>query len=601
MNGFSIIDILIIGLIVSPLLAVAVGLWGVFKKANRPGWVSLVPIVNLYLLHSVAGCLGLRLIVDVLLLALGIVLWNFDVVAVFKMGIGTMDFYFLVIVLLAFLILALASIFLWFCCSVRLSTICGKGFGFGVGLFFLPCVFYPILGLGNSNIRSNPNFGWLAKVGDNLLPFEFNLALRYLSPKRTAVSFITLISVLGVMLGVMVLIIVTSVFSGFHLQLKKTFFQFSADIQVGQITVVEEGGSKKLLPVPMGHYDELTNRLSNIKGIKGAIPIIGGKVMLETQPDIGEPVFDAPQLIGVDAAGMETVSQVPRSMVEGEFDLRGNGLVVGFNFGRDDGMFQLDVGDRVLIYSPQNMKEMKDAQEQNESLGILPEEYTVRGVFDAGQGELNNFIFCSIPNAQDLYRMDDVAHSIWVETDDPLNLGPTVRKLQSELGGEYVIGTWEDINPVLLAQVEVEKLVTQFLMFFIVIVAAFGIASSLIIFGVQKTKEIGLLKALGATNGQVSNVFLIQSAVVGVLGTAFGVGLGMLVLKYRNEFLGFWRGKGVELFPEKLYGFRDLPAQIVQGDVVIICGVSLLICILAGLLPAWNAARLQPVEALRNE
>lgn len=406
---------------------------------------------------------------------------------------------------------------------------------------------------------------------------------------------------MGVMLGVAVLIIVTSVFSGFHLQLKKTFFQFSADIQVRQITVVEESGLQKWMSVPMENYDELTNRLSKIKSIKGAIPIIGGKVMLETQPDIGEPVFDAPQLIGVDAVGMKMVSQVPRSMMEGEFDLRGNGLVVGFNYGRDDGMFQLDVGDRVLIYSPQNLKEMKDAQEKGESLGILPEEYTVRGVFDAGQGELNNFIFCSLPNAQDLYRMDDVAHSIWVETDNPLNLGPTVEQLQSELGEEYVIGTWEDLNPVLLAQVEVEKMITQFLMFFIVIVAAFGIASSLIIFGVQKTKEIGLLKALGATNAQVSNVFFIQSSVVGLVGTSLGMGLGMLVLKYRNEFLGFWRGKGVELFPEKLYGFRDLPAQIVMNDVAVICGVSLLICLLAGLLPAWNAARLQPVEALRNE
>ena len=122
------------------------------------------------------------------------------------------------------------------------------------------------------------------------------------------------------MLGVAVLIIVTSVFSGFHLQLKKTFFQFSADIQVRQITVIEGGGLQKWMSVPMENYDELTNRLSKIKGIKGAIPIIGGKVMLETQPDIGEPVFDAPQLIGVDAVGMETVSQVPRSMVEGEFD-----------------------------------------------------------------------------------------------------------------------------------------------------------------------------------------------------------------------------------------------------------------------------------------
>ena len=402
------------------------------------------------------------------------------------------------------------------------------------------------------------------------------------------------------MLGVAVLIIVTSVFSGFHLQLKKTFFQFSADVQVQQVATNEFGNIIGVLPIE--NYDGLAERMTKVKGVKGVMPIVAGKVMLETQPEDTEPSFDAPKLIGVDEEGMKQVSMVPQSMVAGEFDLSGNGLVVGFNYGRPDGMFRLNVGDRVLIYSPQSLKEMKDSKEEGESLGILPDEYTVNGVFDAGQGELNDYMFCSLYNAQDLYHIeDDVAHMIWVETDQPLNLAPVTAGLQKEIGDQFYIGTWEDLNPMLLAQVEVEKIVTQFLMFFIVIVAAFGIASSLIIFGVQKTKEIGLLKALGATNGQVSNVFLIQSAVVGVLGTTIGVGLGMLVLKYRNEFLGFMRGYDVELFPEKLYGFRDLPAQIVQGDVVIICGVSLVICILAGLLPAWNAARLQPVEALRNE
>ena len=431
------------------------------------------------------------------------------------------------------------------------------------------------------------------------LPFEFSLALRYLRPKRTAVSFITLISVVGVMLGVVVLIIVTSVFSGFHLQLKKTFFQFSADVQVRQVVNDGFGG---LAGVPIVDYEDLAQQMESVDGVTGAMPIVVGKVMLETQREGMEPAFDAPKLIGVDEEGMRKVSQVPKSTVLGEFDLSGNGLVVGWNFGRPDGAFRLNVGDTVLIYSPQSLKEMKDAKDEGETLGILPEEYTVKGIFDAGQGELNDFIFCDIWNAQDLYHMeDDVAHMIWAETDQPLNLKPIKAGLQQKLGAGFHIGTWEDLNPVLLAQVEVEKMVTQFLMFFIVIVAAFGIASSLIIFGVQKTKEIGLLKALGATNGQVSNVFLIQSAVVGVLGTAFGVGLGMLVLKYRNEFLGFMRGKGVELFPEKLYGFRELPAQIVQSDVFIICGVSLVICVVAGLLPAWNAARLQPVEALRNE
>ncbi|MBT5845439.1 MAG: ABC transporter permease, partial [Verrucomicrobiales bacterium] len=232
---------------------------------------------------------------------------------------------------------------------------------------------------------------------------------------------------------------------------------------------------------------------------------------------------------------------------------------------------------------------------------IFPEEYIVAGVFDAGQKDLNDFIFCSLYNAQDLYGLEEGAAMLWVETTDPLELDPQQMALEKLLGEGYRVGTWKDLNPVLLAQVQVEKMINQFLMFFIVVVAAFGIASSLIIFGVQKTKEIGLLKALGASNGQVSFVFLIQSAVVGVLGTGMGIGMGLLVLKYRNQFLGFLRGHDVELFPEKLYGFRELPAQVVPGDLVVICGVSVLICLVAGLLPAWNAARLRPVEALRSE
>ena len=148
------------------------------------------------------------------------------------------------------------------------------------------------------------------------------------------------------------------------------------------------------------------------------------------------------------------------------------------------------------------------------------------GVFDAGQKDLNDFIFCSLYNAQDLYGLEEGAAMLWVETTDPLELDPQQAALGKLLGEGYRVGTWKDLNPVLLAQVQVEKMINQFLMFFIVVVAAFGIASSLIIFGVQKTKEIGLLKALGASNGQVSIEFLIQSAVVGMLGTGMGLATG---------------------------------------------------------------------------
>lgn len=466
-------------------------------------------------------------------------------------------------------------------------------------------IFQLILFWENSRKEKNPNYGWFSKVDDGGWDFESllalrSLAVRYLKPKQTAVSFITLISVVGVMLGVAVLIIVTSVFSGFHLQLKETFFKFSADLQVSK-TAAADGGPPNMA-VPISNYDELVDQLEKVPGIKGAMPIIGGKVMLQTEPKNGsEPAFDSPMFIGVDAERMAKVSEVPKKMVDGDFDLRGRGIVIGYNFARIDGPFNLKVGDTVLIYSPRDLMEMKNAKDEGEDIGILPKEFTVRGVFNAGQFKLNDIIFCSIYDAQDLNDLDDVAHMVWAETDDPLNLAPVTEVIHKELGPGYRINTWESLDPVLLQQVEVEKNVTQFLMLFIVIVAAFGIASSLIIFGVQKTKEIGLLKALGATNSQVSVVFLIQSTVVGLMGTALGVGLGMLVLKYRNNILGFFSERKMELFPEELYGFDQLPAQVVLSDVIWICIASVIICLVAGILPAFNAARLQPVEALRNE
>jgi lipoprotein-releasing system permease protein len=166
----------------------------------------------------------------------------------------------------------------------------------------------------------------------------------------------------------------------------------------------------------------------------------------------------------------------------------------------------------------------------------------------------------------------------------------------------YAIRTWAEENSSILTALQVEKNVMFYILFFIMVVAAFGIASALITFVVQKTREIGMLKALGATSGQVMWLFLSQSAIVGVLGVASGLGLGMLAITYRNEFLNFMnRITGQELFPRSIYIFDQLPALIVRRDIALICGGSLIICILAGLIPAWSAGRLKPVEALRHE
>ena len=185
---------------------------------------------------------------------------------------------------------------------------------------------------------------------------------------------------------------------------------------------------------------------------------------------------------------------------------------------------------------------------------------------------------------------------------DPYQAPAVRRELAGALGPDYAITTWTEENSAILGALVVEKNVMFYLLFFIVIVAALCILSAQITFVVQKTREIGMLKALGATNLQVSGVFISQSAIIGVLGVLAGYGLGILALTYRNEFLHFMNHwTGWELFPASIYGFSELPAIIDARDIALICGSSFVICILGGVLPAIRAGRLKPVEALRYE
>ena len=421
------------------------------------------------------------------------------------------------------------------------------------------------------------------------LPFELLLALRYLRPKRTFVSIITLISVLGVALGVAVLIIVISVMSGFDHDLREKILGFNAHLKI-----FARGKT-------MENYPQVMKLVAANKNVRGVAPFVLGQVLLETQPtNKEESVVGAPWIRGVDPDAENSVSVLPKSIIAGEFDLSGHGLVVGRDFA---GSLNLSVGDRVSIYSPADLKKMKAHQGKPDAEAVLPDDYEVRGIFDVGYYEYDaNVIVTSLENAQELYNLDDGVHGLMVMLNDPYQAVEVRNELQQSLGSNFYMTTWMEDNSTILNALLVEKNVMFYLLFFIVLVAALCILSAQITFVVQKTREIGMLKALGASNLQVSGVFLGQSAIIGVLGVISGYGLGMLALTYRNEFLHFMnRLTGFELFPASIYGFGDLPAVIDPHDIAVICGLSFVICIFGGVLPAIRAGRLKPVEALRYE
>ncbi|HVV02119.1 MAG TPA: ABC transporter permease [Verrucomicrobiae bacterium] len=421
------------------------------------------------------------------------------------------------------------------------------------------------------------------------LPFELLLAFRYLRPKRTFVSVITLISVLGVCLGVAVLIIVISVMTGFDLQLRQKILGFNTHLKI-----VETGHT-------MTNYPALAKIVSTNQFVKAVGPFAIERVLLETEPQNGEqPVADAPYLRGIVPSLETNLTVLPERMVDGDFDVSNRGLLVGADFAHS---MKLEVGDRVKLYSPSDLKKLKEAAGKEGSTAPVETEYEIRGIFDVGYYEYDSqVVIASLRDAQELYDLGNGVDGLLVMLHDPYQAPQAARSLSRTLGPRYQIITWMQENANLLGALVVEKNVMFYLLFFIMIVAALCILSALITFVVQKTREIGMLKALGATDFQVAALFLSQGALVGAIGDLAGYGLGMLALAYRNEFLEFLRHAfGFQIFPASIYGFSELPAVISANDIMVICGSAWLICVLGGVIPAWRAGRLKPVEALRYE
>jgi lipoprotein-releasing system permease protein len=288
--------------------------------------------------------------------------------------------------------------------------------------------------------------------------------------------------------------------------------------------------------------------------------------------------------------------------------------VLGIELARN---LHIHVGDKLTVYSPGNLgqildgiKKLENAKGADEKKAvdelrdvILPKELTVTGIYETGHYlHDSQFLLVPIYIGQELYDLGDALHGITVKTDNPYGAERVKEKIEEFLQPPEFAETWIDMNRQYFEAVRLERTVMFFLLFFIVVVAAFGIMSTLITVTVQKRREIGIVKALGANISQIIWVFLGQGTVVGLFGTLTGLGLGMTLIRYRNEF-SHWLASTlhIEIFPREVYQFSEIPAQVIPQDVTIICISAFLICSLAALIPAYFAARLDPVKALRYE
>src|SRR5437899_948162 len=352
------------------------------------------------------------------------------------------------------------------------------------------------------------------------LPFSLFLALRYLKPKRTFLSIITLISILGVMLGVTVLILVISVMTGFDRELRQKVIDFDAHILVSTEDVLRD-------------WRTLETKIDKTPGVVATAPYIQGPVIVEFQNR-----RLAPMIRGVDPAQEEKVVPLRKFIKYGKLDLEGESTVLGVELARK---LQIHVGDKLTVYSPGNLgqildgiKKLENAKGDEEKKAvdqlrdvILPKELTVTGIFETGHYlHDSEFLLVPVYVGQELYGLDDALHGVTVRTNDPYGAERVKQAIQQFLDPPQYVQTWIDMNHQYFEAVRLERTVMFFLLFFIVVVAAFGIMSTLITVTVQKRREIGIMKALGENIAQVIWVCIGQGTIAGLFGTLTGLVLG---------------------------------------------------------------------------
>ena len=407
------------------------------------------------------------------------------------------------------------------------------------------------------------------------MPFPLFLAFKYLKPKRSVTSVITCVSVLGVLLGVAAVIIVRAVMTGFGDLWERKILDFKP-----HISIVPFGGSQ----VIRGE-DELVRKLEAVSGIVAVTPQIDTRCLLQHDGRVSAPV-----ILGVDSDRFSRAYRLgaPRA---GTYDLDGDSIVLGVDLARQLGVW---VDDEVTVYSPKTLVDRDEI--------VLPVKWRVAGIFSSGQRDYDSgFAVASLPNVRDLMGLDRggvfAIHLKCAEPAVPAVFDRVCEDVRAISANNRLI-TWREADRELFNALAVEKNMTALLLMLITVVALFCVMNTLLVLTVQKTPEIGLLKALRFPKRRIMAVFMVHGLVQCTSGVILGLLAAWGVLANLQNLVEQLAHFGVEVFPKAVYGLDSIPYRLVASDVIWVVVIVYVFGLLASFVPALLAACKNPVEAL---